>query len=50
MSKANYFRVKGTAAIKNKKHLKKTKLGIPTSNLQEWFKIEEEKIRKNRNW
>ena len=50
MNKSSYFRLKGTTSIKNKKHLKKNKLDIPNSNLEEWFKIEEEKIRKNRNW
>ena len=50
MNKASYFRIKGTATIKSKKHLKKNKLDIPNSNLEEWFKKEEEKIRKSRNW
>lgn len=50
MNKSSYFRIKSTASIKNKKHLKKVNLDIPNSNLQEWFKSEEEKIRKNRNW
>ena len=45
MNKSSYFRLKGTTSIKNKKHLKKNKLDIPNSNLEEWFKIEEEKIR-----
>jgi len=53
MSKKHYFKQKSTSSIKNKSYFKKyTDYGIPTkeSELEEWFKKEEERIRKHKNW
>lgn len=52
MSKRNYFKVKSTSSIKKKSYFNEyTQYNIPKEkNLEEWFKKEEERIRKKRNW